>query len=316
MPYIVQFTRAIRWMLGATFLMLLSISPVSAKFIAVSANLNDTFQNMLLLSMERTADANNDDIYIDYANNDTDRQLAQIRQYVQTGADAIIVSSIKWDDAEYTPKIMDITGKTPLVFVSAEPLHDLSKLPKNVIYVGSNEQESGTMEMEELARLAHYKGKVAMLMGEKIHRAAQSRSQDVKEVIAKYPDMSLVASETADWSRSKAYAITKKWLQDKLDFNILVANNDEMILGAILAFQDSGIDPKPYLLGGIDATPDALQEMQKGLLDVTVLQDANRQGSASVEMAYQLINKERPAPVYWVPFKLITPDNYQQLQDK
>lgn len=68
------------------------------------------------------------------------------------------------------------------------------------------------------------------------------RTRDVKDVLAKYPDMSLVATTVANCDRNKAYKITKKQIQNKLNFNILVANNDEMVIGAILAMQDNDQD--------------------------------------------------------------------------
>lgn len=287
-----------------------------AKFIAVSANQNDSFQNLILSSLDDYADTLGDTTYIDYANTNTQTQLDQLKSYMKVGADALVVNSADSANTKLTYKILEIANGKPVVFYNSEPLPDLTKLPKNAVYVGSNELDSGTMQMEELARLAHYKGKVALLIGEPKHHAAITRTQDVKNVINKYPNMTLVTSKVANWSRTEAYAAVSQWIKDKVDFNILVANNDEMIVGAILAFEDAGIDPKPYLLGGIDATQDALHEMAKGNLDVTVLQDAKNQGRAAVNVAYKLMNGQKIPPTYWVPFKLVTPDNYQQYLKK
>lgn len=296
--------------------LLWSVSTTSwARFIAVAGNYNDTFQNMILSNLEHKADSQGDDTYIDFAGNDPARQLEQIKLYMKQKPDALIVIPATSNE-EHNKAILQLAGNIPVVFINSEPFADLNKLPKNSVYVGSNELESGTMEMEELARLAGYKGKVALLIGAATHPAAQKRTQDVKDVLAKYPNMKLVASQVANWSRNEAYSVTKKWLSEKLDFNILVANNDEMIIGAILAFQDAGIDPKPYLLGGIDATPDALQQMQEGNLDVTVLQDAKGQGTAALDVTDQLLRGQKLPPVHWVAFKLITPENYQQLMSK
>ncbi|MFM2484481.1 substrate-binding domain-containing protein [Celerinatantimonas yamalensis] len=287
-------------------------SPLAlAKFITVAGNKADNFQNQLLSGIEQAVDGRGDESYMDVANGDFARQLEQIRQYVKTGTDAIIIVSTTRDPKQ-VQQIIDVSANKPLVFVNQEPLADLNKLPKHTAYVGSNEKDSGTMEMEELARLANYQGKVALLIGEPKHSAAIMRTQDVKDVIAKYPKMKLVTSEVANWNRNEAYQITKKWLSSKLDFNILVANNDEMIIGAILAMQDAGVDPKKYLTGGVDATQDALRLMAQGDLSVTVLQDAAKQGTTAVDVTYQLIQGEPTSPTYWVPFRLVTPQNYQQ----
>ncbi len=79
-----------------------------------------------------------------------------------------------------------------------------------------------------------------------------------------------------------------------------------------MAIRDAGKDPKDYLTGGIDATKEALEEVQKGDLSVTVLQDAVGQGQAAVDVAYKLINKQPVDQVVWVPFQLVNADNYYQ----
>jgi len=71
-------------------------------------------------------------------------------------------------------------------------------------------------------------------------------------------------------------------------------------------------DPKSVLTGGIDATPDALRAVESGELDVTVLQDAFGQAKSAVEASYKMMANQRVPSPQWVPFRLITSDNYQQ----
>ena len=59
----------------------------------------------------------------------------------------------------------------------------------------------------------------------------------------------------------------------------VAANNEEMAIGAILALQQAGKGPKNLVIGGIDATQDALREMDN--LAVTVFQDPKAQGRGS-----------------------------------
>ncbi|CAM3802967.1 substrate-binding domain-containing protein [Vibrio aerogenes] len=285
-----------------------------AKLIAVAVSNEDNFRNLITNSIEKTADVYGDDTYIDSAGGDFKTQYQQVKQYVETGVDAIIILAAGTPEQNKT--LMPFAKQVPLIFVNAEPLKDLNELPANTLYVGSNEEQSGTMQMEELARLAGYKGKVAMLRGVDKHQAAIMRTQDVKNVLAKYPEMKLVKNETGNWQRNEAYKIVTGWLKDNVDFNILVANNDEMAIGAIMAMKDAGKNPKDYLIGGIDATQDALKEMEAGTLDVTVLQDAVMQGKAAVGAGYQLINKIPLDKTLWIPFRLVTPDNYKKYLKK
>ncbi len=299
-----QFVTFLSWPL---FLALISFQ-VHAKFIAVSVSEEDNYRNLITKNIELAVDQRGDDSYIDSAGGDEEFQYQQIQNYIKAGADAIIV--LTTGNYEKNKPIIELAETTPLIFLNVPPVEDLRQLPKKAIYVGSNEEESGTMQMEELAKLANYKGNVALLMGEENHPAAQMRTLDVKNVMKKYPDMKLIQSESGNWARNQGYTIVTKWLSDKVDFDVLVANNDEMIIGGLMAIRDAGKDPQDYLTGGIDATKEALEEIQKGDLTVTVLQDAVGQGRAAVEVAYKLINNEPVDKTVWIPFKLVTDENF------
>lgn len=285
-----------------------------AKFIAVAVSAEDNFRNLITDNIEKAVDERGDEIYIDSANGDFETQLTQVKNFVAAGADAIIILSA--GTPEQNQKFFEYAKKVPLIFVNVEPIADLSKMPEHTVYVGSNEQESGTMQMEALARLAGNKGKAVLLMGEENHPAAKMRTLDVKNVLTKYPDIKLVETKTGNWQRNQAYTIVSDWIKNKVDFNILVANNDEMIVGGIMALKDAGLDPKNFFTGGIDATADALQEIDKGNLSVTVLQDAAGQGKGSVDAAYKLIQGESVQNPIWIPFRLVTKENYIQYLTK
>ncbi len=63
------------------------------------------------------------------------------------------------------------------------------------------------------------------------------------------------------------------------------------------------------IVGGVDATQDALAAMQAGDLDVTVFQDAAGQGSGAVNAALALARGEAVDQKVYVPFLLVTPAN-------
>ena len=281
--------------------------PCFAKFIAVTMSQEDNFRNQISKDIERQIDAKGDVSYIDSADGDFDTQLAQVKQFVNAGADAIVIFAV--GTPEQNRQLFAFAKQVPLIFINTEPVEDLSTMPANTVYVGSNEQQSGTLQMEELARLAHHEGRVALLIGDENHPAARARTEDVKQVLAKYPNMSLVVSKAANWQRNQAYNIVSQWLTQQLNFDVLVANNDEMILGGLMALKDAGKNPGDYLTGGIDATADALQELKAGNLKVTILQDAAGQANAVIDATYKLLQHQPVTSPSWVPFQLVTPQN-------
>jgi inositol transport system substrate-binding protein len=71
----------------------------------------------------------------------------------------------------------------------------------------------------------------------------------------------------------------------------------------------AGISMDDVVVGGVDATADALLSMQAGEMDVTVFQDLAGQGAGSIDTAIALINGEEVDRTAFIPFKLVTPAN-------
>ena len=106
------------------------------------------------------------------------------------------------------------------------------------------------------------------------------------------------------------------WLAAGLEFDAVVANNDEMAIGAIQALKAAGRAMDSVVIGGVDATQDALAAMAAGDLDVTVFQDAAGQGKGAVDAALKLAKGEAVDQKVYIPFQLVTPDNLANFQAK
>lgn len=271
--------------------------------IGVSFPILDQFLQTVADGMQARADAAGVELVIVSAQEKADVQLGQIENFVSQGMDGIIVLP---QDTDATDPITEAVtkAKIPLVFVNRRP----ANLSPTIPYVGSNSLISGQLEMEELARLADHKGNVAILQGDPSQEAAQLRTQGCKEIVAKYPDMKVIREQAGNWQRDKGLQITENWIQSGDDINIICANNDEMALGAIQALKAAGKLDK-VLVGGVDATQDALAAMKAGELEVTVFQDAAGQGGGGVDAIIKLYNGEEVASVIDVPYVLVTPEN-------
>ena len=99
------------------------------------------------------------------------------------------------------------------------------------------------------------------------------------------------------------------------NINVIVSNNDEMAIGAVLASRKLGIKDEDIVIVGLDATPDALEYLGNGL-DATVFQSAAGQGAGGAEAAYRSAKGEKVEKYHWVPFELVTPDKKAEYQEK
>lgn len=240
------------------------------------------------------------------AGGDPEAQLEQVRELLAADLDVVIVAPLDGDDGAAMTEAARLAGK-PLVFVNGTPAN-LEDLPPDQAFVGSDERDSGTIQTAEVCRILGGKGRILVLMGELTHPAARRRTEDVDDVLAR-PDcagMEVLERKSAIWNREFARLTMHEWLDANLRFEAVIANNDEMALGALAAMEKAGIAPETVVVAGIDATPDALEAMRAGALDVTVLQDAAGQGETAVRVALDLA-AGRPAPrLNWVPFRLVT----------
>jgi ABC-type sugar transport system substrate-binding protein len=96
------------------------------------------------------------------------------------------------------------------------------------------------------------------------------------------------------------------WLTSGIEFHAVIANNDEMAIGAIQALKASGVPMEDVIVAGIDATQDALGDAV-GRLDVTVFQDAAGQGRGRSTRRSRLQREQIIEQVVYIPFQLVTP---------
>ena len=302
-------------LIAAVFATLMSGS-VMAENIGVSMALfDDNFLTVLRNGMIETAKGMEGvELQVEDAQNDVAKQLDQIKNFVASGVSAIIVNPVDTSATEAMTKAA-ADANIPLVYVNRQPIN-VDSLPDNQAFVASNEIESGTLETFEICKILRSQGKgggakAYLMMGELSNQAAVQRTKDVKDVLG--TDMcsfiKIVDEQTANWSRDQAQNLMTNWLSSGEKFDAVIANNDEMAIGAIQAMKAAGLDMKEIVVGGVDATQDALAAMDAGDLDVTVFQNAAGQGSGALNAALKLAKGEAVDQKVYIPFELVTPAN-------
>jgi inositol transport system substrate-binding protein len=237
---------------------------------------------------------------------DVATQLAQVENFVAQQVDAIVLIPANTDAADPMTKAAQDAG-IPLVYVNRIP----SNLPEGVAYVGSDSIQAGIMQAEWLAEQLGGKGNVVIMNGNLAQEAAQKRTEGEKQVFAEYPDITIIREDTGNWSRDQGLALMENWLASGDQIDAVASNNDEMAIGALQAIEAAG-KLGDILVGGVDASPDALQEMDKGRLNVTVFQNAKGQGEGGIKVAIAVAKGETVDQITWIPFELVTPENYKE----
>jgi len=293
-------------------------SPAMAAKIGVSMDkFDDNFLTVLRNGMSDYAKTQPGvSMQIEDAKDDVSKQLSQVQNFIANKVDAIIVNPV---DTSATAAITKAAAEAgvPLVYVNREPA-DVDALGPKAAFVASNEKESGTLETQQICKLLGGKGDILVMEGELSNQAAVQRTKDIHEVIATpaCSGMKIIAEQTASWDRTKAQNLLTSWLSKGLKYDAVVSNNDEMAIGALQAMKAAGVDTKAAIVGGVDATQDALASMKAGDLKVTVFQDAAGQGKGAVDAALKLVKSEAVDKKVYIPFQLVTPDNMANFMKK
>lgn len=231
------------------------------------------------------------------------------------------------------------TADIPVVFLNREPLaEDMNKWDK-VFYVGAKAEESGTISGQLVVdywkanptadKNGDGKLQYVMLTGEPGHQDAELRTKySVQAIKDAGIEVEELAGDTAMWDRVKGQEKMQTFLAahgDKIE--AVLANNDDMALGAIEALKAAGYfkDDKFVPVVGVDATAPAIQALKDGTMLGTVLNDAKNQGAASVAIATALSKGETPTKentgfditdgkYVWIAYKKITKDNVADAQ--
>ncbi len=304
---------------------------------------DDTFMTGVRNNMTKEAGTLGAKLDIVDSQNSQPTQNTQVDTFITKGVNALAINPV--DATAAAPLIEKAKAKSlPIVFLNREPAADILKGYDKAWYVGAPAAQSGTLSGQLIAKYfkanpaadKNKDGKVqyVMLQGEPGHQDAVLRSQYAPQAIKDGGyDPVCLAKGTAMWDKAKATDLMNNFITsqglDKIE--AVLANNDDMALGAIEALKAKGYnkgDKTKFIpVVGVDATAPALEAMKEGSMLGTVLNDAENQGKATVNIAVAAaqgkdITKDNigydvtDGKYVWIPYVQVTQDNYTQYMNK
>lgn len=267
-------------------------------------NLSEEFMTMLKGAMEIKLEEMNDaniELIVNDAEGKPDKQASQLDSFVAQKVDAVIISPVDADALAPAVKSVVDAG-IPVITCSADVTGDMGQ-----VWVGSENENGGEIEMQYVAEQIGGKGKIAILRGPLGAFAEQGRFRGYETVLANYPDIEVVFDQTANWQREEAMALVENLITAGTELDAIVCQNDGMALGALEAVKAAGKQGE-IVVTGIDAIQDALDSVKAGALNATCFQDAIGQGMGALEMAVKAANGESISRNN-IPFELVTQEN-------
>ena len=147
----------------------------------------------------------------------------------------------------------------------------------------SNNYQGAQLGAQEFVKLMGESGNYVELIGKESDTNAGIRSKGYHDVIDEFPDLKMVAAQSANWSQTEAYSKMESILQANPDIKGVISGNDTMAMGAYAALVAAG--KGDVIVVGFDGSNDVRDSINSGGIKATVLQPAYAQAQMAVEQA-------------------------------
>ena len=189
---------------------------------------------------------------------DPAKQANQVEDFIAKKVDAIVISPC---DSHGVGAAISEANRAHIPVFTAD-IANLSKEGKVVAHIASDNVEGGRQAGELLAEAISRKGNIAVINHPTV-ASVLDRVKGFKEVIAKYPDINIVADVSASGQRANAMKVAEDILQKHTDLVGIFGINDDSALGALAAVSAAGKKGKIAIVG-YDATPEAKKAIADG----------------------------------------------------
>lgn len=231
-------------------------------------------------------------------------QNDQVKELIAGGCNVLCVNLVDRTDPS---EIIDLARDydIPLIFFNREPVAEDMQQWDKLYYVGAYAEESGTMQGEiaadvikknpQIDRNKDGKIQYVVLEGEPGHQDTIIRTENAVEALReKGIELEKLSYGLANWNRAQAENRMSQMIsQYQTKIELVLANNDEMALGAIDAYEKLNYTESTLpLFFGIDGTRVGLKAVRESKLDGTVYNDKEGQAEAMAKLAEALVSGE------------------------
>ena len=210
----------------------------------------------------------------DDAQQKQENQIKALRNFISQGVDYILFTGVVttgWDEVLKEVNEAEI----PLILVDRMP--DCADEIEYAAAFGGDFTEEGR-------RMGFWAGNYFKSIGrgeEEINAvilegttgatAATERTNGILEALQNFPNIKVIASQTGNFTRAEGQPVMEAWLKAYPDIDLVLAENDDMGLGAVAAIKAAGKVPgKDIIVVGCDAVKVAFEAIVAGEMNATI----------------------------------------------
>ena len=238
--------------------------------------------------------------------NDTNKELSNVESMLAKGIDCLAFEAASLDASVASIQAANQKNVPVVQFNGKASGGDY------VTFIGSDQTDSGIKLGQFLEGVYKQLGKDKLrgiyLRGVAGQITDIARNDGLKNYLSSVGlgDKIEFVEQYADYDRGKGQAVTESMLTKDKSYDFIVANNDDMILGALQTVKQFGLK---LPMAGVDGLPESLAAIKSGDLAATVFQDPEGQGGGGVWGCYLAVKGVNLPKELLIPFTLVTKDN-------
>lgn len=239
-------------------------------------------------------------------------ELTQVEDLITRKVDAIVMIPVDQETSQAAAKKVN-DADIPLILVNTRFSDDFAG--DYVSYIGSDDTEAGQIEAEYANEQLADGGSIVYLVGQYGGASTERRKSGFVDNLNN--NIEIATEIEAHGSRAEAKTIMEDLLRrypGSGDIVGVVAQNDEMAIGAASAIAEAGRSDEFTIIIGVDGSDAGLEAVADGSITATVFQDAVGQGTAAMETAAKVLAGETVEKEIIIPFQLVTKDNLADFQ--
>lgn len=248
-----------------------------------------TLQNPFFVSMKEGVDEAAASLGIELAfadaGDDANKQANDILNFISQGVDVVVLNPT---DGAAVASSVEALNDAGIPVITVDRTSDGGEV---VAHIGTDNVTAGEVTARTFLDAIGGAGEIAILEGVPGASSAIDRGQGFDNVLVEYPDVTVVATQTANYQRSEGLDVAQNIMQANADLVGFLSMNDEMALGAVEAISSAGRTGEVSTIG-IDGGEDAVKAVCEGTLVATIAQQSKLMGSQSIEEAVKLASGE------------------------
>ena len=204
-------------------------------------------------------------VTIEYADAqwDASKQLSQAEDFMVKGVDLIALCCVDSGSGEKIVKSAQESNIPVLAFTNAIGSEETGEYAGLVSYVGQNEVNTGAVTGEIAKNLLGEAGGKAILIEGVPGTTPQINRKKGLEQALKGSNIEIIYNQTSNWEKEQALKIVEDLIQKKMEFNVVICQDDNSATGAGQALKEAGMKEEVKVIG-LGGSKDGLQAVKDG----------------------------------------------------